>query len=99
MAGYDATYEGLENMILRDHYFLTRDKSLQTFLKEKSKLNLKEMTKAANDYYEAHGYPSDHREDKVNKTNSCLIKTNQTLDSTIRVSLQFHQDYTVIIVV
>jgi len=26
------------------------------------------MTKVANDYYEAHGYPSDHREDKVNKT-------------------------------
>ena len=30
---------------------------------------------------------------------SCLIKTNQTLDSTIQVNLQFQQDYTVIIVV
>ena len=76
-------------MILRDQYYLTCDKSLQTFLKEKGKLNLKEMIKAANDYYEAHGYPSDHREDKVNKTklfnqnkpntgpnNSCLLYTS-----------------------
>jgi len=38
MAGYKGTYEDLENMILRDQYFLTCDKSLQTFLKEKGKL-------------------------------------------------------------
>ena len=85
-------------MILRDQYYLTCDKSLQTFLKEKGKPNLKEMTKAANDYYEAHGYPSDHRETRSTKQ-SCLIKTNQTLDPTIQVNLQFQQDYTVIIVV
>jgi len=35
---------------------------LQTFLKEKGTLSLKEMTKAANDFYEAHGYPSDSHE-------------------------------------
>ena len=42
MAGFDATYEGLQNMILRDQFFITCDKPLQTFLKEKGKLNLKE---------------------------------------------------------
>jgi len=46
MAGYKASYEDLENMILRDQYFLTCDKSLQTFSKEKSKSSLKEMTRA-----------------------------------------------------
>jgi len=30
-------------------------------LKEKGKLSLKEMAKAANDFYEAHGYPSDNQ--------------------------------------
>ena len=46
MAGFDATYEGLQNMILRDQFFVTCDKPLQTFLNEKGKLNLKEMTQA-----------------------------------------------------
>jgi len=35
MAGFDAIYEGLQNTILRDQFFITCDKSLQTFLKEK----------------------------------------------------------------
>jgi len=35
---------------------------LQTFLKEKGKLSLKEMAKAANDFHEAHGCPSDSHE-------------------------------------
>jgi len=34
MAGFDATYKGLQNMILRDTSFITCDKPLQTFLKE-----------------------------------------------------------------
>ena len=42
MAGFETTYEGLQNMILRDQFFITCDKPLQTFLKEKGKLNLKE---------------------------------------------------------
>ena len=50
MAGYEARYDSLEDMILPDQYFLTCDKSFQTFLKEKGKLSLKEMTKASNDY-------------------------------------------------
>jgi len=44
------------------------DKALQTFLKEKGKLSLKDMAKVANEYYEAHGYPSDnddHRDKKA----------------------------------
>ena len=43
MAGFEATYEGLQNMILRDQFFITCDKPLQTFLKAKVKLYLKEM--------------------------------------------------------
>ena len=38
MAGFDATYEGLQNMILRDQFFITCVKPLQTFLKEKGNL-------------------------------------------------------------
>ena len=37
MAGFEATYEGLQNMILRDQFFITCDKSLQIFLREKRK--------------------------------------------------------------
>ena len=58
MAGFQPTYEGIQEMILRDQYFLTCDKSMQIFLKEKGKLSLKEMTKVSNDYLEAHGYPA-----------------------------------------
>ena len=50
-------------MILRDQYFLTCDKSLQ---KEKGKLSLKKMTKVSNDYFEAHGYPAENHERKIN---------------------------------
>ena len=49
MAGFEPTYEGIKEMILRDQYFLTCDKSLQIFLKEKGKLSLKEMTKVSNE--------------------------------------------------
>ena len=55
-----------KKMILRDQYFLTCDKSLQIFLKEKGKLILKEMTKVSNDYFEAHGYPAENHEKKIN---------------------------------
>ena len=66
MAGYEARYDSLEDMILRDQYFLTCDKSLQTFLKEKGKLSLKKMAKASNDYYEAHGYLNGNQDKKSN---------------------------------
>ena len=66
MAGFEPTYEGIQEMILRDQYFLTCDKSLQIFLKEKGKLSLKEMTKVSNDYLEAHGYPAENHERKIN---------------------------------
>ena len=35
MAGYDESYEGLEEMVIRDQFFLTCDQSLQRFLKKK----------------------------------------------------------------
>jgi len=31
MAGFEQTYEGLEDFILRDQFFITCDKPLQTF--------------------------------------------------------------------
>ena len=69
MAGFDATYEGLQNMILRDQFFITCDKPLQTFLKEKRKLNLKKMTQAVDNYVEAHGHEINRSETKQNKWN------------------------------
>jgi len=54
MAGFDSNVEGLENLILRDQFFITCDKPLQTFLKEKGKLSLDQMAKTAEDYIEAH---------------------------------------------
>jgi len=62
MAGYNNDYDGLKSLIIRDQFFVTCDRRLQTFLKEKGKLSLKEMPKASNDFYEAHGYPSDNHE-------------------------------------
>ena len=56
MAGFEQTYEGLESLLLRDQFFITCDKSLQTFLKEKRKMTLKEMSLASANY--AHGYQS-----------------------------------------
>jgi len=41
MAGFDQTYDGLEDLILRDQFFITCDKPLQTFLKEKGKMTIK----------------------------------------------------------
>jgi len=69
MAGFHATYEMLQNMIPRDQFFITCDKPLQTFLKEKGKLNLKEMTQAVDNYAEAHGHEINRSETKQNKWN------------------------------
>ena len=67
MAGFEATYEGLQKMILRDKFFITCDKSLQTFFKEMGKLDLKEMTQAANSYVEVHGHEMKRSETKQNR--------------------------------
>jgi len=77
MAGFEPTYEDIQEMILRDQYFLTCDKSLQIFLKEKGKLSLKEMTKVSNDYFKAHGYPAENHEKKINGLATRLIHTSQ----------------------
>ena len=44
---FEQIYEGLEDLILRDQFFITCDRPLQTFLKEKGKMSLKEMSLAA----------------------------------------------------
>ena len=64
--GGNLVISSLEDKILRHQYFLTCHKSLQTFLKEKGKLSLKEMTKASNDYYEAHGFPNGNQDKRSN---------------------------------
>ena len=55
MAGFEHSYEGLEALLLRDQFFITCDRNLQMFLKEKGKMTLKDMTHAASCYLEAHG--------------------------------------------
>ena len=64
--------EGLEDLIVRDQYFLTCPKDLQTFLKEQGKLDLKQMTEKSTNYIEAHGLNRDdyssHKRDKVRET-------------------------------
>jgi len=41
-------------LIVRDQYFLTRPKELQTFLKVPRKMDLKQMTEKPTNYIEAH---------------------------------------------
>ena len=67
MAGFDQTYEGLEALILRDQFFITCDKPLRTFLKEKRKMSLKEMSQAAANYIDAHGYTANSHHDAARK--------------------------------
>jgi len=85
MAGFDATYEGLQNMILREQFFITCDKALQILFKEKGKLNLKEITQAVDQYVEAHGHEINRSESKQNKWNTvpfgrCTHRTSKIGD-------------------
>jgi len=89
MAGYEAKYEGLQELILRDQYCLTCEQSMQVFLKEKGKLSLKDMTKESMYFIEAHGYK--HKK-KTNGSNSKAsnIKPNGSNEST-KISLSQQQ--------
>jgi len=69
MVDYEATYEGLQNMMLRELVFITCDISSQTFLNEKGKLGLKEKTQAAENYVEVHGNEVNLSEMKQNRWN------------------------------
>jgi len=92
MAGFERTYEGIQEMILRDQYFLTCDKSLQIFLKEKGKFSLKEMTKVSNDYFEAYGYTAENHDKKItdvsNKAYAPKSSNGQTNTGPITASIQ-----------
>jgi hypothetical protein len=55
MAGYNQTYEDLEELIVKDVYFNSQPREVQIFLKETGKLSLKEMTSRSEHYREAHG--------------------------------------------
>ena len=80
MAGYDNDYDGLKSLIIRDQFFITCDRQLQTFLKEKGKLSLKEMAKAASDFCEAHGYPSDNHENSKRPNGNMKQPTLNTVN-------------------
>ena len=67
MAGFEQTYEGLEDLILRDQFFITCDKPLQTFLKEKGKMTLKKMSQVAANYINAHGNTTSTHHNAVSK--------------------------------
>jgi hypothetical protein len=54
MAGFEATFEGIEMLLLKDQFFVTCSKDLRTFLKERDKMDLREMTSCAEYYLEAH---------------------------------------------
>jgi len=87
MAGYKDNYDDLKDMIIHDQYFLTCDKSLQTFLKEKGKLNLEHMCKASNDNREHkdkhHGMskPFNHHKSHNGPNNSGLSTQTMHCDN------------------
>ena len=56
LAGHKETYEGLQNLILRDQFFITCPTDLRIFIKEKGKTDLVEMLTHAESYIDAHGY-------------------------------------------
>ena len=66
--GMAISYSGdeLKQFITDERRRLDKEKERETFLKTKGKLSLKEMTKASNDYYEAHGYPNGNQDKKPN---------------------------------
>jgi len=74
MAGFEQTYEGLKNLILRDQFFTTCDKLMQTFLKEKGKMTFKEMSLTAANYIDALGYQNDVHNNAVNKKGPAVHK-------------------------
>jgi len=79
MAVFEETYEGLEDLILRDRFFITCDKPLQTFLKEKGKMTLKEISQVAANYIiDVHGNTSSTHHDGVSKKGNRPIKDQMT---------------------
>ena len=83
MANFEETYEGLEDLIVRDQYFLTCPRDLQTFLKEQGKLDLKQMTDKSTNYIKAHGLNwddySSHKRDKIRETTDDWKGTNASM--------------------
>jgi len=56
LAGYERTDEALENLILKDQFFVTCSQDLRMFIKEKGKTSLEDMLTHAEAYIKAHGY-------------------------------------------
>jgi len=71
----------------RDQFFITCDKPLQTFLRGKGKLNLKEMTQAVDSCVEVHGHEINQRETKQNKCNkSNTVSTDEAGQNVARAN-------------
>jgi len=67
--------------------FITCSKLLQIFLKERGKLNLKEMTQAVDNYVEAHGHEANRIEVKQNKWNkSNTVSTDKAGQNVVRAN-------------
>lgn len=52
------TYEGLRDLLLREQFIASCSKSLSTFIRERHPVNVKEMTRLAEQFIEAHGSSS-----------------------------------------
>jgi transposase InsO family protein len=53
-AGLESTFEGLEDLMLKDQFFSVCSKELRGYLKEKGQIPLKEILSFAENYLEAH---------------------------------------------
>ena len=68
-------------------FLITCDKPLQTFLEEKGKLSLKEMTQTADNYVEAHGHEINRSETKQNRWDkSNTVGTHKAGQNVVRAN-------------
>ena len=80
MGGFEHSAEGYETMMLKDQFFSTCSKELRTFLKEKGRMNLKDMLKCAENYLEAHSEenPKNNGRQKFNQGNAKLAQNKDS---------------------
>lgn len=61
LSGYSKRFEGLETLILWDQHFITCPNDLPTFIKEKGRLDLRDIFSHAENYIEAHETDVNHK--------------------------------------
>ena len=77
LAGLEATFEGMEMLLLKDQFFVTCSKELRTFLKERGKMSLEDMASCAEHYLDAH---PDDKGNQLNNNVSWKNKKNKGAD-------------------